>query len=136
MTKSVPHLAETFVVLGPGFRAALEPVDAGLYQRLDAKYAEFANHQMVAMHAFHEDWPTWEMHPAGDEVVVLVSGAATFVLRLDEGETILELARPGEFAVVPKGVWHTARIREATTMLFVTPGEGTLNQSTSDFPSC
>ena len=34
---------------------------------------------------------------------------------------------PGSYLVVPKGVWHTARPNAATTLLFVTPGEGTLN---------
>jgi hypothetical protein len=29
--------------------------------------------------------------------------------------------------IITKGVWHTARVQAPTTMLFVTPGEGTKN---------
>ena len=32
---------------------------------------------------------------------------------------------PGEFAVVPKGIWHTADVIEPGEALFVTAGEGT-----------
>jgi mannose-6-phosphate isomerase-like protein (cupin superfamily) len=75
------------------------------------------------------DWPTWEMHPAGDEVVVLMSGAAEMVLDRGGGHETVSLTQPGSFVIVPKGTWHTARISTPTSMLFVTPGEGTQNKS-------
>lgn len=77
---------------------------------------------------FTEDWPTWEMHPAGDEVVLLVSGRAELVLEVDGGERSVRLQAPGDFVRVPKGVWHTARISSPCSLVFVTPGEGTLNR--------
>ena len=39
----------------------------------------------------------------------------------------LRLSTPSDFVIIPKGVWHTARVHAPTTMLFVTPGEGTKN---------
>jgi hypothetical protein len=42
-----------------------------------------------------------------------------------EGERAIELREPDEFAIVPRGTWHTAKIAVATKMLFVTPGAGT-----------
>ena len=29
--------------------------------------------------------------------------------------------------VVPRNTWHTAKVSEPTQMLFVTPGQGTIN---------
>jgi hypothetical protein len=43
-------------------------------------------------------------------------------------EEIIHLRDPGSFVIVPKGTWHTGRTSIPTTMLFVTPGEGTQNK--------
>jgi hypothetical protein len=40
----------------------------------------------------------------------------------------VNLSRPDEYLLVPKGTWHTARTAVPTNMLFVTPGEGTENK--------
>jgi len=68
------------------------------------------------------------MHPAGDEIVCLVSGDVTFVLERNGGEASIRLCEPGAYVVVPKGTWHTARTRVVTTMIFLTPGQGTQNR--------
>ena len=65
------------------------------------------------------------MHSAGDEVVVLLEGVADFVLDLDGGEQVVPLSEPGAFVVVPRGVWHTARVRAPSRALFLTRGDGT-----------
>lgn len=121
------NLNRTFAVLTPTMGLALEDVGPQLYETLDANYDSFRNHSLVACHEFSADWSTWEMHPAGDELVVLLAGAATMVLLIDGEERLVELMDAQEFVVVPRGCWHTARVSEPTTMLFVTPGEGTLN---------
>ena len=43
-------------------------------------------------------------------------------------EEHVQLNTPGEFVMVPRGVWHTARIATRASMLFITPGEGTENR--------
>jgi mannose-6-phosphate isomerase-like protein (cupin superfamily) len=125
----MPNLFETYVVSGPDLSATMVDVTPTIYQELDRRFEGFRGRTLVAAHSFDRDWPTWEVHPAGDEIVVLLSGAATFLL--DEGATrrTVTLGKPGEFVIVPKATWHTARISVATTMLFVTPGEGTENRS-------
>ncbi len=71
-----------------------------------------------------QDWSTWERHPHGDEFVYLLSGDAALVLALAAGETVVRLT--GRAAqLVPRGVWHTARVFAPSRMLFVTRGEGT-----------
>jgi quercetin dioxygenase-like cupin family protein len=49
---------------------------------------------------------------------------------LDQGgnHQVSSLGEPGAFIVVPRGTWHTARISTPTSMLFVTPGQGTENR--------
>ena len=61
--------------------------------------------------------------------MILLSGQVTFVLQLETGEQAITLQKQGEFAVVPKGVWHTAKTNVETKMLFVTPGEGTQHRA-------
>jgi mannose-6-phosphate isomerase-like protein (cupin superfamily) len=122
------ELGSTFVVLGPDQSATPVAVTPSIYEELDRRFDGFRGHTLVSTYAFERDWPTWERHPAGDEVVVLLSGAAEFVLDREGRHESLMLRNAGEFVVVPKGTWHTARISTPTTMLFVTPGEGTENE--------
>lgn len=129
MTKIYDH----FVVLKPDLLLDQLPVSADLYQKLDEQYDGFRSHALISAHQFREDWPTWEKHPAGDEMVILLSGCARFILRQEQGDKTIELTEPGSFVVVPKDVWHTAKIEDQANMLFITPGEGTLNESSPDF---
>lgn len=121
-------LAATFVVLQPDQRAALAENVPGVFEELDRRFAGFKGHVLISAFSFDADWTSWERHPAGDELVCLLSGQVTLVLERDGGEDRIELVRPGEYVLVPKGRWHTARTRVATTLLFVTPGEGTENK--------
>lgn len=81
--------------------------------------------RLVALFEYASDWKTWEMHPEGEELVILVSGRATFVLETPEGEREIVLSRCGEMVIVPRGAWHTARTDEPVRMLFVTAGKNT-----------
>ncbi len=104
------------------------PVGPDFYQSLDADYDGFKGHTLVSAHQFSESWGVWEKHPQGDELVILLSGRAEMKLKSAAGEESTILDKPGALVVIPKDIWHTAIIDEPTTMLFVTPGEGTLNQ--------
>lgn len=70
------------------------------------------------------DWPTWEMHPEGDEFVYLLSGAVELHLEQEDGVKTVPVTGSGA-VVVPRGVWHTAKVREPSRMLHVTRGAGT-----------
>jgi len=122
------NLLETFVVMAPDLSATGVEVTATIWEELGRRFDHFKGHLLVARFDFEADWTSWEMHPAGDEVVVLLSGRVDMVLDRGGEHEISSLARPGSFVIVPKGVWHTARTSTPTTMLFVTPGEGTANK--------
>ncbi len=121
-------LQSTFVVLQPDQSTALLQVSPSVYEKLDRDYQGFKGRTLVSSYSFDADWTSWEMHPAGDEVVCLLSGAAQMVLKRGRGEEVTRLSRTGSFVVVPKGIWHTVRTRVPTRILLVTPGEGTQNK--------
>ncbi len=79
---------------------------------------------LISEFAFTEDWPTWEMHPNADEFVYLLAGAVELYLDHPGGLQKIALAGSGA-VVVPRGVWHTAKVKEPCRMLHVTRGAGT-----------
>ena len=124
---SVLDLASTFVVLQPDKSAVPVTVTPTIWDELDRRFDEFKGRVLVSCFGFDSDWDTWEMHPAGDELVCLLSGRASFEF---EGRgTVAELSVPGSFVIVPRGTWHTAHTTVPTRMLFITPGEGTQNKA-------
>lgn len=62
-----------------------------------------------------------EMHPDGDELLYLVSGAITVTLELSDGTTQVDLGA-GDAVVVPQGVWHNVLTREPSQLIHITPG--------------
>lgn len=71
------------------------------------------------------DLDHWEMHPAGDEWLIRLSGAFEVVLEMGGTMQCATLNAETCCCLVPKGVWHTIRVREPGDLLFVTPGAGT-----------
>jgi len=125
-------LASNFVVLNDKFKADVVAVTPDLYERIDEEYKEFAGHLLISNYEFDSDWPTWEVHPSGDEFVILISGDADLILANDDGDETIRMTEPGTFVIVPQNTWHTARIRSHAVMMFVTPGEGTINAEEPD----
>ena len=62
-----------------------------------------------------------EVHPDGDELLFMVSGAISVRLELPEGDRTVEVAA-GEALVVPKGIWHLVTLRAPGTLVHITPG--------------
>jgi mannose-6-phosphate isomerase-like protein (cupin superfamily) len=62
-----------------------------------------------------------EMHPDGDELLILLSGAATVRLELPDGDRHVDLG-PGDALVVPQGTWHLVTTREPGRLIHLTPG--------------
>jgi len=111
------HLAEN------GVATALPGGDA-FWQMPEAEMRPYGEGWLISEFAFSSDWPNWEMHPNADEFVYLLSGAAQLVL--DEPNGLRTVALSGSGAVVvPRGVWHTAKVSAPCRMLHVTRGSGT-----------
>lgn len=125
MSSSQHNLARDFVVFNPRMDAVPERNRPSLYQDIDRDYDGFAGHILVSQHSFTESWSSWEKHPRGDEVVTLLAGEATMVLETAGGEQAVTLSSPGDYVIVPRDTWHTARVTGPCTLQFLTPGEGT-----------
>lgn len=116
------------VHLGLGARASAQPEFTGLswyaaYARRTAK--DGAEGRLVALHDFSESWDSWEMHPEGEEVVVCVAGSITLIQELETGALAAVTLAPGDYAINPAGIWHTADVQGESTALFITAGLGT-----------
>lgn len=111
--------------------ASVEVLDVGasFWEELGrGQLGSFENEYLVTTQSFTEDWPLWEMHPMGDEIVILLKGSIELLLEKQSGQKSLPLQRSGEWVLVPKGTWHTARVTALCTVLFITAGEGTLHR--------
>jgi mannose-6-phosphate isomerase-like protein (cupin superfamily) len=76
---------------------------------------------LTAVYRFERDTPTWEMHPAGDEVLALLSGAIDIVLEVGGTNRVIEL-KEGATCVVPRGTWHKQVVRVPGHELAITYG--------------
>jgi mannose-6-phosphate isomerase-like protein (cupin superfamily) len=107
-------------------RTSTIPVSDSFWQELSqGAHPQLEQGRLMTAFTFSEPWSSWERHPAGEELVLLVSGAVTLVLEEQGSHREVFLGKPGEFVLVPPNVWHTARPAMPTTMLFLTPGAGT-----------
>jgi quercetin dioxygenase-like cupin family protein len=111
--------------LGLGASATAQPEFSGM-----AWYATYAQRhggdgaegRLVSLYTFDESWTSWEMHPAGAEVVVCTAGAITLIQQSPDGNESRMTLCAGDYAINPPGVWHTADISAAATALFITSG--------------
>jgi mannose-6-phosphate isomerase-like protein (cupin superfamily) len=127
MTSQPPHnLQSSHLRLRPDASIEELAVDETFCPRLmRGELGDFRNEYLVTTFSCQRDWPSWERHPNGDELVCLLSGEATMILETPGGNTEVTLAKAGDYAFVPRGVWHTAHMQVPTLMLFITAGEGT-----------
>ncbi len=117
---------DTYVHLKDGPEAVLLEVGEDFWQKLPER-SDLGDGRMLAVFRFDESWKSREMHPAGDEIVYLLSGAIDLILFEDAGERVIPLRGRGA-CVVPRGVWHTARVLEPSEALHVTRGAGTRHE--------
>lgn len=124
----VHEMSKNPIHLGLGATAIVEPDFTGemnWYEAYGARHeADGAEGRLVSMHSFTAPWESWEMHPKGAEVVLCVAGRMVLHQEMPEGTKTVALG-PGEYAINPPGVWHTADIDGTASAVFITAGIGT-----------
>ena len=116
------------VHLGLGGVAVPQPQFGGIewYEAYaDRAAADGAEGRLVSLYRFDQSWTEWEMHPAGDELVLCIEGRMTLHQEMSDGVEQSVVLGPGDYAVNPPGVWHTADVDGSAAALFITVGEGT-----------
>jgi uncharacterized cupin superfamily protein len=73
------------------------------------------------------DWPAWECHQDGDEIVIILEGSGTFIQEIDGEERRMPFGA-GMTVINPKGVWHTANVEEPMRAIYITPCPGTIHR--------
>lgn len=120
--------SETYVHLTASGSAEQLPGGERFWSMPQPGLDRFGHGWLVTEFECSSDWPNWEMHPEADEFVYLLSGAAVLLLQQPAG--LREVTLRGRAAVVvPRGLWHTARVSQPSRMLFVTMGRGTQHRA-------
>ena len=116
-------LAATYIHLADGGAGEAVPVTADFWPQLMSGERRYPG-RLVTAGDMTGDMTHWEMHPAGEELLIVLSGAATLLLDEPTGERSVRLGQ-GEAYLVPRGIWHRFLARGPARVLFVTYGEGT-----------
>jgi mannose-6-phosphate isomerase-like protein (cupin superfamily) len=121
-------LTSTYAHLGLGARVEPLPDFQWTPDYLEAYTERTASDgnegRLVVLMAQEASWDSWERHPAGDELVVLLSGRVDLVQEIDGEHHVVPLSA-GMAVINPPGVWHTADVHEPGQALFITAGRGT-----------
>jgi mannose-6-phosphate isomerase-like protein (cupin superfamily) len=121
--KEAFDLLSTYVHIEDGPAAKRVEVGEDFWAKIHTRH-DLRDGRLVCMFRFSEDWTSWEMHPAGDEIVYVISGAIRVVLEENGAQREIEL-RERQGCIVPRGVWHTARVDAPSDVLHITRGGGT-----------
>ena len=116
-------LDSTYIHLRPDERALAMEGGAKFWAGIDERH-DLDQGRLMGSTGQSADWDHWERHPAGDEILTLLSGELELVLDTDGGEERAVL-KPGETFIVPKGVWHRGIVKAPGRLMFITPGAGT-----------
>ncbi len=80
--------------------------------------------RLVMIETTPTDWPAWERHTLGDEIVFVLEGRGEFIHETADGEVRLPVG-PGSALINPRGMWHTADVVEPIRAIYMTPCPGT-----------
>lgn len=120
--------SETYVHLTAGGCAEQLPGGERFWSMPEPELDRFGHGWLVTEFECSSDWSNWEMHPEAEEFVYLLSGAAVLLLQQPAG--LQEVPLRGRAAVVvPRGIWHTAKVSQPSRLLFVTMGRGTRHRA-------
>ncbi len=130
MTSGPYDLSKTPIHLQTSSEAGAVPVadfsfDGPSFERYTADYCtDGGPGRLMMIEESPVNWPAWECHTQGDEVVFVLAGSGTFIQQSDEGEVRLSFA-PGSAIINPRGVWHTADVDSPMRAIYLTPCAGT-----------
>jgi mannose-6-phosphate isomerase-like protein (cupin superfamily) len=116
-------LGETCVHLKELGQAASLPLGPQFWSEIETR-TDLQVGRLLGTVRLEKDLGHWEMHPAGDELLLALSGAFELLLQDGRSNHVLELVA-GQAFLVPFGTWHRVRVKTAGEILFVTPGKGT-----------
>ncbi len=122
---STPNLLSTYLNVDEGCHGHLMTGDREFWKDLMAGTLDAPNGGIFVFAVdFESDSGIWERHPQGDEIVFLMEGAVDFLLDREDGVHCIELRNPGDFALIPEGIWHKLRVVSPGKTLTINSGKG------------
>lgn len=121
-------LQQHYLSLLPQGQLQLLAGGEAFWQQSPAALDAVGRRWLVTESSFSADWTQWELHPSGDELVYLLTGAAELWLETPAGLQCLPMQAPAA-AMIPANCWHRVSTRQPCRMLFITYGEGTLHKA-------
>ena len=107
---------------------------SGQYSNEVVQHVADADGWLVAVYDMHASMDSYEMHPEGDELHYIVSGAMDLMLLNDDGTETKVPMTAGTSAAVTRGVWHRFIVHEPARGLAMTVGRGTQHHSVNPPP--
>jgi hypothetical protein len=99
--------------------------------RKSGRSLEWADGRTLALHHVRgpQDvhYPVWEMHPEGDELLILTSGSLSVEFRDGEAERPAPLLPQTAF-IVRAGIWHPLIVHEPSVLIAITPRHNTVHE--------
>ena len=118
---SLEHGTEGPVSIDGAFSGLTFLADRTPLTQRDDYFATLSRYRDGAIFVAHYGGTSeWERHRAGDEIVLVLEGTTTIILRVDGAER-RHLLSQREFVVVPRGVWHRFETPKEVKVLSVTP---------------
>jgi hypothetical protein len=120
------NILQTYLHVQDGSRIAPIEAPESFWPDLAAgAFPELDNGRLMSAFTFSGAWATWERHPSGEELVMLLAGAVTLTLDEPAGPRSVHLGSPGAYLLIAPNTWHTAAADVESTLVFLTPGAGT-----------
>lgn len=119
-------LTDTYLHLDAGPGVEVLDVDETFWATIDERTELNTGRLVMAMDAA-ADWDVWEMHPEGDELILVVSGAVRIHVEHPDRSDVdapVSVEAPHLF-LMPAGAWHTMDVVEPARVVTVTWGGGT-----------
>lgn len=95
------------------------------------EFAKFNDGSFAVFRGDNVEKSDWEIHRDTDEFLFVLQGSVTVEILTDNDSLDLPLTA-GQFAIVPRGLWHRHRDIVNLVEMYLTPGES--EQSDADDP--
>jgi uncharacterized cupin superfamily protein len=125
---TAPSLLSTYLRLKPDSSIEELPAEDFWQRLMSGALGDFHHEYLLTTARYSASWQSWEKHPLGEEIVCLLSGRVTLIQERDGQHVQMELTETGQYALNPRGTWHTADVHQDSLLLFITAGEGTVTR--------
>ena len=128
LSKTPIHLNSIAGAESPAMPLKIFGFDGPVFQTYIDQHCKSGPGRLLMIESSNVNWPIWECHTLGDEIIIVLEGKGTFIQEIGS-ETGSEQRRipisKGVAVINPQGVWHTADIDEPVSALYITPTAAT-----------